>query len=108
MPPRTALAFGAAVGVTVTYFVGLLSGLSLGTLLWRTAIGGAVLGAFAFVMVWVFGDPLDWSQPEPEEQEGGEGAEEEEGEDHDLPETEEEEDGGTGRRPAYPSDRDLE
>lgn len=105
MPPRAALAFGAAVGVTVTYFVGLLSGLSLGTLLWRTAIGGAVLGAFAFVMVWVFGDPLDWSEAEVPGEGDEEGAEEGE---EDAPRGEDEAEEGQGRGPAYPSDRDLE
>lgn len=104
MPPRTALAFGAAVGVTVTYFVGLLSGLTLGTLLWRTVLGGVVLGAFAFLMVAVFGDPLDWSQPAAPEEEEDEGEEAADGEEPGAAEDE----SGQGRGPAYPSDRDLE
>jgi hypothetical protein len=101
MPPRTALAFGAAVGVTVTYFVGLLSGLTLGTLLWRTAIGGVALGGVAFLMVWLLGDPLDWEEPEEPEEEA-------EGEEAPSMEADEEGGGDAATGPAYPSDRDLE
>ena len=59
MPPRSAFAFGLAAGLSLVYFVGLFQGLSLGTLLWRSALGGLGFGAFFALLVLMLGDPLE-------------------------------------------------
>ncbi|HKJ86965.1 MAG TPA: hypothetical protein VKA48_00405 [Gammaproteobacteria bacterium] len=75
MPPRTAFAFGFAVGLLAVYFIGLVHGLSLGTLLWRSGLGALGFGAFCALLVLLLGDPLEIP---PEEETNDE--EEEEGE----------------------------
>lgn len=76
MPPRTAFAFGLAAGLSLVYFVGLVQGLGLGTLLLRSALGGLGFGAFCALLVFLLGDPFE-IPPEPPE---GSGQGEEEGE----------------------------
>jgi hypothetical protein len=75
MPPRTAFAFGLAAGLSLVYFVGLLQGQALGTLLFRSAIGGLGFGAFCALLVLMLGDPFEIppEPPEGEDQDGGEG-----------------------------------
>jgi hypothetical protein len=76
LPPRTAFAFGLAAGLSLVYFVGLVQGLGLGTLLVRSAVGGLGFGAFCALLVFMLGDPFE-IPPEPPE---GSGEGEEEGE----------------------------
>ncbi|MFA9461477.1 hypothetical protein [Thiohalorhabdus methylotrophus] len=59
MPPRTAFAFGFALGLLAVYFTGLLQGISLGGLLWRSGVGAVGFGAFCALLVFLLGDPLE-------------------------------------------------
>jgi len=73
--PRSGFALGLALGLSVVYFVGLIQGLSLGTLLWRSLLGGGALGAFLAVLIYLLGDPFTFEQAQEEETEEGEGTE---------------------------------
>ncbi|MEF8794500.1 MAG: hypothetical protein V5A50_12595 [Thiohalorhabdus sp.] len=70
MPPRAAFAFGLAAGLAVVYFLGLLQGLSLGTLLFRAAVGGLAFGAFCGMLVFMLGDPFEIPPPSSRSGEG--------------------------------------
>jgi len=71
LPPRTAFAFGFAIGLLAVYFLGLFQGFSLGTLLWRSGLGAISFGAFCALLVFLLGDPLEISSEE-EDQRGQE------------------------------------
>ncbi|MEF8794590.1 hypothetical protein [Thiohalorhabdus sp.] len=68
MPPRTAFAFGLAAGLSLVYFLGLLQGLGLGTLMFRAAVGGIAFGAFCALLVFMLGDPFEVSPPSADSQ----------------------------------------
>lgn len=76
MPPRAAFAFGLAAGLSLVYFLGLLQGLGLGTLLFRAAVGGLAFGAFCGILVFMLGDPFEVPPPSSRSEEGGEAGEE--------------------------------
>jgi hypothetical protein len=59
-----------AAGLSLVYFVGLFQGLSLGTLLWRSALGGLGFGAFFALLVLMLGDPLEIPPERPPEEDG--------------------------------------
>lgn len=59
LSPRKGFALGFGIGLTVVYFVGLFQGLSLGTLLWRSGVGGLALGAFGALLAFLVGDPFE-------------------------------------------------
>lgn len=71
MPPRTAFAFGLAAGLSLVYFLGLLQGLGLGTLLFRAGVGGLAFGAFCAVLVFMLGDPFEVPPPASSSEEEG-------------------------------------
>lgn len=74
MPPRTAFAFGFAAGLSLVYFLGLLQGLGLGTLIFRAAVGGLAFGVFCAFLVFMLGDPFEVSPPPADSEEDGDNA----------------------------------
>jgi len=68
LPPRSAFAFGLAAGLSLVYFIGLFQGMGLGTLLWRSGLGGLAFGAFCALLVFLLGDPFEVPPAEEERQ----------------------------------------